>query len=70
MLQFLTDYAHLLPDSAALLVAFALASWFTDRLPLAPILYLLGPDIEVRLVLRLMSCIFVPLDPPCSPTSI
>jgi len=57
MLQFLTHYAHLLPDSAALLVAFALASWLTDSLPVAPILYLLGPDIEVRLVLRLMSCI-------------
>ncbi len=57
MLEFLTHYAHLLPDVAALLVAFALASWFTDCLPVAPVLCLLGPDIEVRLVLRLIGCL-------------
>jgi hypothetical protein len=57
MLQFLTHYAHLLPDSAALLVAFVLASWFPDCIPVAPVLYLLGPDNEARLVLRLMGCL-------------
>jgi hypothetical protein len=57
MLNFLTRYAHLSPDAAALLVAFALASWFPDCVPVAPILYLLGPDNEARLVLRLLGCL-------------
>jgi hypothetical protein len=57
MLEFLSRYAHLLPDVAALLVAFALASWFPDCIPVAPVLYLLGPDNEARLVLRLLGCL-------------
>lgn len=31
-------------------------SWFPDCIPVAPVLYLLGPDNEVRLVLRLLGC--------------
>ena len=57
MLRFLTRYAHLSPDAVALLVAFALASWFPDRIPVVPLLYLIGPDNEVLLVLRLLGCL-------------
>ena len=57
MLKFLTRYAHLRPDVAALLVAFALASWFPDCIPVAPVLYLLGPDNEARSALRLLGCL-------------
>jgi len=57
MLEFLNHYAHLVPDVAAILVAFAWASWFLDCIPVSPVLYLLGPDNEVRLVLRLLGCI-------------
>jgi hypothetical protein len=57
MLEFLTRYAHLLPDAAALLVAFALASWFPNCIPVVPVLYLLGPANETRLVLRLLRSI-------------
>jgi len=39
------------------LQAFALASWFLDCVPVSPVLYLLGPDNEARLVLRLLGCI-------------
>ena len=52
MLAFLSRYANLTPDVAALLVAFALASWFVDCVPVAPILQLLGPGNEASLVLR------------------
>lgn len=57
MLGFLTRYAHISPDAAPLVVAFALASWFPDCVRVAPVLHLLGPDNEVRLVLRLLACI-------------
>jgi hypothetical protein len=57
MLRFLTRYAHLLPDAAGLLIAFALASWFADCIPVVPLLYLIGPDNEARLVLRLLGCL-------------
>ena len=57
MLQFLGRFANLPPDAAAVVVAFALASWFTDCLPTAPVLHLLGPDIEMSRVLRLMGCL-------------
>jgi hypothetical protein len=50
----LWKYAHVLPDAASLLVAFALASWFTDCTPVIPVLCLLGPENAVRLVLRLL----------------
>jgi hypothetical protein len=52
--KFLASYAFLLPDEQDLLVAFALASWFIDCTPLAPIVYLVGPESPVRLVLRLL----------------
>ena len=45
MLKFLGGYANLPPDAAALMVAFALASWFVDCFSVAPLLYLLGPDL-------------------------
>ncbi len=57
MLAFLHRYAHLSPDAACLLVAFCLASWFSDCLPVAPLLYLLGPHNETALVLRLLGCL-------------
>lgn len=54
--QFFVRYAFLLPDAQDLLVAFNLASWFVDCTPLAPILYLVGPENTVRLILRLLGC--------------
>jgi hypothetical protein len=57
MLDFLCRYAHLAADAAGLLVGFCLASWFVDCLPVAPVLYLLGPDNETELVLRLLGCL-------------
>ena len=56
MLKFLNRYASLAPDAAAFIVAFGLSSWFVDCFPVAPILYVLGPDNEVTLLLRLMGC--------------
>ena len=56
MLAFL-QHASLSPDAACLLVAFCLASWFSDCLPVAPLLYLLGPHNETALVLRLLGCL-------------
>ena len=52
--QFLAAHAFLLPEAQDLLVAFVLSSWFVDCTPLAPILYLVGPDSPVRLVLRVL----------------
>ena len=57
MLAFLHRYAHLTPDVAAVLVAFAVASWFVDCVSVAPILLLLGPDNEVNLILRCLGCL-------------
>ena len=51
-------FAPLCPDSArrqcAFAVAFALATWFSDCLPVAPFLYLLGAEHEVAFILRLL----------------
>ena len=55
MRSFLVRYVQLAPGTAALLVAFAVASWFHDCLPIAPVLYLLGSEKEAKLVLRLLS---------------
>ena len=49
-------YANSSPDAVGMLVAFSLASWFADCLPLAPILDLVGPESDVSLVLRLLGC--------------
>jgi hypothetical protein len=57
MREFLCHYATLARGAAELLVAFALASYFVDCLPVAPVLYLLGPENEAGLVLRLLSCL-------------
>lgn len=57
MLAFLHRYAHLTPEVAAVLVAFAVASWVVDCVPVAPILLLLGPDNEVNLILRCLGCL-------------
>jgi hypothetical protein len=57
MLKFLSRYASLLPDAATLIVAFGLSSWFTDCFSVAPKLYLLGPDNEATLLLRLLGCL-------------
>jgi hypothetical protein len=55
--QFIARFAACTPDALDLLGAFVLASWFTDCIPVAPILYLVGPEDVVRLVLRLLGCL-------------
>jgi hypothetical protein len=57
MREFLCRYVVLAPEAADLLIAFALASHFVDCISVAPLLYLLGPDSEVTLVLRLLGCL-------------
>ncbi len=57
MRKFVCGYAQLAQDEAALVIAFALASYFVDCLPVAPVLHLLGPDSESSLVLRLLGCL-------------
>lgn len=52
--QFLSMYALLLPPALDLLVAFVVASWLGDCTPLAPTVYLVGPDSSTRLVLNLL----------------
>jgi hypothetical protein len=54
--DFLSSYARLQPEAADLLVAFGLASWFCDCMPVAPVLCLFGPDSAVSRVLRLLAC--------------
>ena len=56
MLKVLDRYSNFQHDAAALIVAFCLASWFAECFPVAPLLYLLGPDNEATLALRLMGC--------------
>jgi len=55
--DFLTTHARLRPEVVDLLVAFALATWFCDCMPVAPVLHLFGPENEVSQVLRLLGCI-------------
>ncbi len=55
--DFLSTYARLQPGVADLLVAFGLATWFCDCMPVAPVLYLFGPDGAVSQVLRLLGCL-------------
>ena len=43
--------------SGAVIVAFALSSWFADCFPVSPLLYLLGPDNEATVILRLLGCL-------------
>lgn len=57
MRELLSRYVDLAPEAVALLIAFALASYFVDCFPVAPVLYLLGPDNEAGLVLRLLGCL-------------
>ena len=57
MREFLSRYIRLAPEAADLLMAFALASHFVDCLPVAPVLFLLGPESETSLVLRLLACV-------------
>jgi hypothetical protein len=54
MSAFLSKHGHLTTDVAALLVAFALGSWFSDCFPISPVLHLLGPENEVCILLRLL----------------
>lgn len=55
--DFLLTYARLQPEAADLLVAFALATWFCDSMPVAPVLYLFGAESAVSRVLRLLGCL-------------
>ena len=55
--DFLCTYARLQPEMVDLLVAFALATWFCDCMPVAPVLNLFGPDSAVSLILRLLGCL-------------
>lgn len=54
--QFLSTYVHLEPEAVNLLVAFGLATWFCDVMPVAPVLYILGPESVVSHALRLLAC--------------
>jgi hypothetical protein len=54
---FLSTYAHLRTEDEDVLVAFALATWFCDLMPIAPVLYLFGPEAGVSQVLRLLGCL-------------
>lgn len=54
--DFLWTYAHLQPEALDLLVAFVMATWFCDCLPMAPTLHLSGPDSAVSQILRLLGC--------------
>jgi hypothetical protein len=49
-------YAGASTEVASVLAAFSLASWVVDCLPLAPTLYLVGPESECSLVMRLLGC--------------
>ncbi len=57
MRDFLSTYARPNPEVADLLVAFGLATWFCDCMPVAPVLCLFGPDSAVSLALRLLNCL-------------
>ncbi len=57
MSRFLDRYANLPPGAKEVIVAFALASWFVDCFPVAPLLHLVGPDNEITRLLRLMGCL-------------
>lgn len=57
MNEFLSRYANPDANTADILIAFALASWFVDCFQIAPILYLFGPESDVSLVLRLLGCL-------------
>ena len=57
ILELMSRYCPLLPDAADMVAAFAIGSWFVDCLPVAPLLYLLGPDNEVSLLFRLLGCV-------------
>jgi hypothetical protein len=57
MREFLTHYVQLAQNEIDLLIAFALGSHFVDCLPIAPVLFLLGPDNQTSLVLRLLACL-------------
>jgi hypothetical protein len=57
MQNFLSNYSALSADVNALVVAFAFSSWFTDCTPVAPLLYLLGPENETSQLLRLLDCL-------------
>jgi len=54
---FFSKYAELDARTANVLSAFALATWFIDCFEVAPVLYLHGPDHEVSVVMRVLSCI-------------
>jgi hypothetical protein len=49
-------YTNASAEVTSILAAFTLASFFTDCVPVAPILDLVGPESEVSLVLRLLGC--------------
>jgi hypothetical protein len=55
--DFVSTYARLQPEAANLLLAFVLATWFCDVAPVAPVLYLCGPDDAVSTVLRLLGAV-------------
>ena len=57
MQDFLCRYTGLASEAAILLTAFSVATWFVDGCPVAPILYLLGPENEAALVLTALGCL-------------
>lgn len=54
--DFLSTHLRLQPDVTVLLVAFGLATWFCDLMPVAPALYLFGPDTAITQVFRALAC--------------
>jgi hypothetical protein len=55
--NFFSQYAHISLETAALLTAFGLATWFVDTLPVAPVLFLLGDEHQTALILRLLGAV-------------
>jgi hypothetical protein len=54
--QVFLRYSSAPAEAASVLTAFSLASFVVDCLPLAPTLYLVGPESECSQVLRLLGC--------------
>src|ERR1700758_1023855 len=57
MRNFLVSHASLQAEATDLFLAFVLSSWFCDAMPVAPMLYLFGPDCAVSRILRLLGCL-------------
>ena len=59
MRELFCTYVNPSSEVISILVAFSLASWFADCLPLAPILELVGPENEVSMRARLLRWVVI-----------